>query len=64
MEVCNIIQEAEVKTIQEKEMKKANWLSEEALQIAVKRREVNSKKEKESYTYLNAKVQRIARKDK
>ena len=51
MEVCNIIQEAEVKTIQEKEMKKANWLSEEALQIALKKREVKGKGEKERYTH-------------
>ena len=64
MEVCNIIQEAEVKTIQEKEMKKANWLSEEALQIAVKRREVKGSGEKERDTHLNAEFQRIARRDK
>ena len=50
MEVCNIIQEAEVKTIQEKEMKKANWLSEEALQTPMKRREAKGKGEKERYT--------------
>ena len=64
MEVCNIIQEAEVKTIQEKEMKKANWLSEEALQIALKKREVKGKGEKERYTHQNAEFQRIARRDK
>ena len=48
----------------EKKCKKAKWLSEEALQIAVKRREVKSKGEKEKYTYLNAEFQRIARRDK
>ena len=45
-------------------MQKANWLSEETLQIAVKRREVKSKEEKESYSHLNAEFQRIARRDK
>ena len=49
---------------QEKEMQKANWLSEEALQIAVKRQEVKSKGEKERNTHLNAEFQRIARRDK
>ena len=49
---------------QEEEMQKAKWLSEEALQIAVKRREVKSKGEKERYTHLNAEFQRIARRDK
>ena len=49
---------------QEKECKKAKWLSEEALQIAVNRREVKGKGEKERYTHLNAKFQRIARRDK
>ena len=48
----------------EKKCKKANWLSEEALKIAVKRREVKSKGEKERYTHLNAEFQRIARRDK
>ena len=48
----------------EKKCKKANWLSEEALQIAVKRREAKSKGEKERYKYLNAEFQRIARRDK
>ena len=48
---------------QEKEMQKGKWLTEEALQIAVKRREVNSKGEKEIYTHLNADFQRIARRD-
>ena len=49
---------------QEKETKKAKWLSEEALQIAVKRREAKSKGEKERYTHLNAEFQRTARRDK
>ena len=49
---------------QEKKCKKAKWLSEEALQIAVKRREVKSKGEKERYTHLNAEVQKIANRDK
>ena len=54
-----------VKTIpMEKKCKKAKWLSEEALQIAVKRREARSKGEKERYTHLNAKFQRIVRRDK
>ena len=48
----------------EKKCKKAKWLSEEALQIAVKRREVKSKKEKERYNHLNAEFQRIARRDR
>ena len=48
----------------EKKCKKAKWLSEEVLQIAVKRREVKSKGEKETYTHLNAEFQRIARRDK
>ena len=60
-----IIQETGNKTIpMEKKCKKAKWLSEEALQIAVKRREVKGKGEKERYTYLNAEFQRIARRDK
>ena len=50
--------------LQEKEMQKPKWLSEEALQIAVKRREAKSKGEKERYTHLNAEFQRIARRDK
>ena len=50
--------------LKKKKCKKAKWLSEEALQIAVKRREVESKAEKERYTHLNAEFQRIARKDK
>ena len=64
-EVCDIIQETGIKTIPiEKKYKKAKWLSGEALQIAVKRREVNSKGEKERYKHLNAEFQRIARRDK
>ena len=59
------LQEAGIKTIpKKKKCKKAKWLSEEASQIAVKRREVKSKGEKESYTHLNAEFQRIARRDK
>ena len=65
MEVCAIVQEIGIKSIpMEKECKKAKWLSEEALQIAVKTREVKSKGEKERYSHLNAEVQRIARNDK
>ena len=65
MEVHDIVQETGIKTIpKKKKCKKAKWLSGEALQIAVKRREVNSKGEKERYTHLNAKFQRIARRDK
>ena len=64
-EVCNIVQEAVIKTTpKKKKCKKAKWLSEETLQIAVKRREAKSKGEKESYTHLNAEFQRIARRDK
>ena len=64
-EVCDIVQETGIKTIpMEKKCKKAKWLSEEALQIAVKRREVKSKGEKERYTHLNAEFQRIAKRDK
>ena len=60
MEVRDIVQETGIKTIPKKKMcKKAQWLSEEALQIAVKRREVKSKGEKERYTHLNAEFQRI-----
>ena len=59
-EVHDIVQEAVIKTIRKKKKcKKANWLSEEALQIAEKRREVKGKGEKERYTYLNAEFQRI-----
>ena len=65
MEVCDIVQETGIKTIpMEKKCKNAKWLSEEALQIAVKRREVKSKREKERYSHLNAVFQRIARKYK
>ena len=54
-EVCDMVQETGIKTIpMEKKCKKAKWLSEEALQIAVKRREVKRKREKERYTHLNA----------
>ena len=54
MEVCDIVQETEIKTIpMEKKCKKAKWLSEEALQIALKRREMRGKGEKERYTHLN-----------
>ena len=65
MEVHDIVQETGSKTIpKKKKCKKAKWLSEEALQIAMKRREVKGKGEKERYTYLNAEFQRIARRDK
>ena len=64
MEVCDSVQETEIKTIsKKKKCKKAKWLSEEALQIAVKRKEAKSKGEKERYTHLNAEFQRIARRD-
>ena len=62
---CDIVQKTGIKTIpMEKKCKKAKWLSEEALQIAVKRRETKSKGEKERYSHLNAEFQRIARRDK
>ena len=65
MEVRDIVQETGIKTIpMEKKCKKAKWLSEKALQIAVKRREVKSKGEKERCSHLNAQFQRIARRDK
>ena len=65
MEVRDIVQETGIKIIpKQKKCKKAKWLSEDALQIAVKRREVKSKAEKERYTHLNAEFQRIARRDK
>ena len=65
MEVRDIVQETGIKTIpKKKECKKAKWLSQEALQIAVKRREAESKGGKERYTHLNAEFQRIARRDK
>ena len=64
-EVHDIVQETGIKTIpMEKKCKKAKWLSGEALQIAVKRREAQSKGEKERYKHLNAEFQRIARRDK
>ena len=64
-EVRDIVQETGVKIIpMEKKCKKAKWLSGEALQIAVKRREAKSKGEKERYKHLNAEFQRIARRDK
>ena len=63
-EVQDIIQETGIKTIpKKKKCKKAKWLSEECLQIAVKRREVKSKGEKERYKHLNAEFQRIAGRD-
>ena len=65
MEVRDIVQETGIKTIpMEKKCKNAKWLSEEALQIAVKRREAKIKGEKERYSHLNAKFQRIAGRDK
>ena len=64
-EVRDSVQETGIKTIpMEKKCKKAKWLSREALQIAVKRREAKSKGEKERYKHLNAEYQRIARRDK
>ena len=64
-EVSDIVQETGIKTIPiEKKCKKAKWLSEESLQIAVKRREMTSKGKKERYTYLNAEFQIAARRDK
>ena len=65
MEVFNIVQKVEIKTILKKiQCKRAKWLSEEALQIAQKRREAKGKGEKERYIHLNAEFQRIARRDK
>ena len=65
IEVHDIVQEAGIKSIpMEKKCKKAKWLSEEVLQIAVKRREEKSKGKKERYKHLNAEFQRIARRDK
>ena len=64
-EVRDIVQETGIKTIpKKKKCKKAKWLSEEGLQIPVKRREAKSKGEKEKFTHLNAEFQRISRKDK
>ena len=65
MEVCDIVQETRTKTIpKKKKCKKAKWLSEEGLKIAVERREVKSKGEKARYIHWNAEFQRIARRDK
>ena len=65
MEVHDIVQEAVIKTIlKKKKCKKAKWLSDEVLQIAEERREVKSKREKESYTYLKAEFQSTVRRDK
>ena len=65
MEICDIVQETGIKTIpKKKKCKKAKWLSEGALQIAVQRREVKSEGEKERYSHLNVEFQRIARRDK
>ena len=65
MEVRDTVQETGIKTIpMEKKCKKAKWLSEEALQIAMKRREARNKGEKERYTHLNAKFQRTARRER
>ena len=65
MEVHDIVQETRIKTIpMKKKCKKAKWLPEEALQIAVKRKEAKSKREKERYTHFNAEFQRTARRDK
>ena len=64
-EVCDIVQETGIKTIpKKKKCKKAKWLSEEALQTAIKRRDLKGKGEKERYTHLNAEFQRIERRDK
>ena len=65
MKFHEIVQELVIKTItKKKKCKKGKWLSEETLQIAVKRREVKSKGEKERYSYLNTEFQRIAKRDK
>ena len=64
-EVCDIVQETDIKTIpMEKKCKQAKWLSVEAFQISVKRKKVKSKGEKERYKHVNAEFQRIARRDK
>ena len=64
-EVCDIVQEAVIKTIpKKKKCKKAKWLSEEAFQTAMKRREAKGKAEKERYNHFNAEFQRMARRDK
>ena len=65
LEVCDIVQETGIKIIpKKKKCKKAKWLPEKALQIAVERREAKSNREKERYKHLNAEFQRIARRDK
>ena len=65
MEVCDILQEIEIKTIpKKKKCKKGKWLSKEILQISMKRRKVKGKGEKERYSHLNAEFQRTARRDK
>ena len=65
MEVCFIVKETGIKTIpKKKKCKQAKWLSEKALQIAVKRRDLKSKGETGKYTHLNAEFQRVARRDK
>ena len=65
MEVRDTVQETGIKTIpKKKKCKKAKWLSEEPLKIAVKRRDAKGKREKERYTHLNAEFQRVARRDK
>ena len=65
MEILDIVQETGIKTIsKKKKFKNAKWLSEEALQIAVKRREGKSKGERERYTHWNAEIQRITRRNK
>ena len=65
MQVCDIVQETGIKIIpKKKKCKKVKWLSEEALQIAVKIREAKSRGEKERYTHLNEEFQRLARRDK
>ena len=65
MEVCDVVQEAGIKTIPpKKKCKKAKWLSEEALQVAVNTREAKGKGEKERYTHLNAEFQRVPGRDK
>ena len=63
-EVHDIVQETVIKTIPKKKCKKAKWLSEEAVQTAMKRREAKNKGQKQSYTHLNAKFKRIERRDK
>ena len=65
MEVCDVVQEAVIKTIpKKKKCRKAKWLSEEALQVAEKRREAKGKWKKERYTHLNAELQRMVQRDK